>query len=344
MTEPRVVLHVGAMKSGTTYLQSCLFDNKPLLRRNGVLLPGREWRSQARAVHGLLHSEGRQWRKMAARMAAHDGLSVVSMEFLAAASAERAREVRATLGDESAVSVVISARDLNRSIPAMWQESVQNGRTWTWQRFHEAVVADRPSRKRPAERSLAGAHFWRQQDLSRIAKVWGEVVGPEQVSIVTVPPPGSPRDLLWQRFAAVVGIDAELIEPVQLANESLGAASAQVMRRLNELLDEADLGFAESQVARKRLLSKQVLAARKGAEPAIGLPVAPWVQEETDAMVAGLVDTGVQLVGDWGDLKPVDVAGIDPGHVDQALLLETALGGLAGFLTTVVRDPQALSV
>jgi len=52
----RVVLHVGAMRSGTSYVQRLLATNKELSER-GVLLPGNAWRAWVRAVAGVL---GRQ--------------------------------------------------------------------------------------------------------------------------------------------------------------------------------------------------------------------------------------------------------------------------------------------
>ncbi|NUS49791.1 MAG: hypothetical protein HOQ22_01965, partial [Nocardioidaceae bacterium] len=41
----RVFLHIGAPKSGTSYLQSTLWRNRALLREHGLLLPG------SRAAH-----------------------------------------------------------------------------------------------------------------------------------------------------------------------------------------------------------------------------------------------------------------------------------------------------
>ena len=40
----RVFLHVGLPKTGTTYLQDCLWGNKQALAERGVLLPGRHRR------------------------------------------------------------------------------------------------------------------------------------------------------------------------------------------------------------------------------------------------------------------------------------------------------------
>jgi hypothetical protein len=340
MGQGRLALHVGAMKTGTTYLQGRLFANKSTLAHRHVLLPGKQWRTQSRAVWGLLNGEGRQWRRMAHRISAHEGLSVVSMEFLAAAPEAKARALRDSV--EVDIDVVITARDLNRAIPAMWQESVRNGRTWTYDRYVAAVPASRPGLGDAREASRAGTHFWRQQDLVSIARTWAGVVGPERVTVVTVPPPGAPRDLLWERFTSVVGLDREGLVPGESSYESLGAASAQVMRRFNELFEHNDLTFAQSQVARKVVLAGEVLGRRKPDEPAIGLAVEPWVVEETARVVADLQALGVRLEGSWDDLTPVDVPGIDPGTLDDAEVAEAAIAGLAGFLETVVRDPGVL--
>jgi len=50
----RVVLHVGAMKSGTSYIQARLLANQDVLREQGFLYPGRTWREQVLAVTDVL--------------------------------------------------------------------------------------------------------------------------------------------------------------------------------------------------------------------------------------------------------------------------------------------------
>ncbi|MFL6003092.1 MAG: hypothetical protein ACJ72P_09815, partial [Nocardioides sp.] len=49
-----VVLHVGLMKSGTTFVQKSLFENKQALGEQGVLVPGTRWSKQAAAVQDVL--------------------------------------------------------------------------------------------------------------------------------------------------------------------------------------------------------------------------------------------------------------------------------------------------
>lgn len=340
MPARRLVLHVGAMKSGTTYLQSLLFANRDRLAERGIFMPGRTWRKQARAVHGLLHSEGTAWQAMAERISAHVGTSVVSMEFLATARPRQARALRESVAGD--IEVVLTVRDLNRSIPAMWQETIQNGHTWTWQEYLEGLAAHRPGHRRPGQPvPEAGAQFWRQQNVVRMARTWGDVVGMDHVHVVTVPHPGAPRELLWERFASVLDTDPVGMEAPQSVNESIGLASALAVRELNVLLDDVGLDFPASSVVRKRVLAKQVLAGRRRTEPSLGLPVADWVIEHSARTAKQLSGLGVRLVGDWADLAPVEVPGVHPREVADREVADAALAGLAGLVVAATRDEDA---
>lgn len=333
----RLVLHVGAMKSGTSFIQSRLFANKAMLAERGILVPGMNWLSQVMAARDVLGAGDAQWARMAGKVEAHDGTSVISMEYLGPVRPVVVRRVLDSFPDHD-VTVVVTVRDLNRSIAAMWQETVQNGRTWTFEEYLAGIRAWRPGhRDETAAAPEAGRTFWRQQNIVRFARTWGEQVGMDSFALVTVPPPGAPRDLLWERFCSVLGTAPDGFAPARMGNESVGAASTLVIRRLNELLDEAGLPFPEGTDLRKGLLAKQVLAARKRDEPAIGLPVAPWVREHAAHMVTALRGTGVSLVGDWADLEPVDVPGTDPATVPAEQVAEAALAGLAGVLAEQIR-------
>ena len=58
MPAGRLVLHVGAMKSGTTFIQSRLYAHRDLLQERGIRVPGRRRRSQVLAVQQLLRGGG----------------------------------------------------------------------------------------------------------------------------------------------------------------------------------------------------------------------------------------------------------------------------------------------
>ena len=71
----RLVLHVGAMKSGTTFVQSRLFAHRELLRERGVRVPGQKRRSQVLAVQQLVRGGGPMWDRQAAAVSARGNVA-----------------------------------------------------------------------------------------------------------------------------------------------------------------------------------------------------------------------------------------------------------------------------
>lgn len=334
-----LVLHAGLMKSGTSHLQELLFANQSQLAERDVLVPGETWADQAKAVRHALSVAGgsRWWDAVVAAVRDHSGTAVISMEYLGPAPAPRIRRLLDELGGPP-VRAVFTVRDLNRTLPSMWQETVQNGHWWTWDHYLADVEACGPTvRQGRPDKTTAGGAFWRRQGVVRIVRTWASVVGIDAVTVVTVPPPGTPSDVLAARFRAAIDVDLDLDLEVPRSNESLGLASALVMRRLNELLDERGLVFPEGAHVRKHQLSKTVLAARRGAEPTLGLPVRPWVRREAAASVTRLQALGPRLIGDWTDLEPAAVDGVTPDALDPTLVTEAALDALAFLVIEHVR-------
>lgn len=328
----RVVLHVGSMKSGTTYLQQLVLANRDLLAGRGLLMPGQVWRDQVSGVAEVLGRarvaaapEPGAWQRLVDELDAWPGTGLVSMEFLGIAGPAKIAEVVGSFAPGS-VRVVVTARDLNRQIPAMWQEALKNGRTVTFERYVAAV----------RDREGPGKAFWREQTVAAMCRRWADAVGVEQVRLVTVPPPGAAPDELWRRFAEAVGVDAEDLEPPAQRNPSLGAASVEVLRRLNELVE--DLAYPAYAPVVKHRLAKKVLGGRRDEEPALGLDVPPWLPEVSAAMVERIRDLGVPVVGDLADLTPVAVPGTDPAAIPVEQHLDAAVAGLEGLVRALVRQ------
>lgn len=123
----RVFLHVGAPKSGTTYLQSRLHANRHALRRHGVLYPS-GWLGEPRLhywaaldVTGTCHGVDPRrvhgaWDRLVARVRRARDDVVVSHELLARARPEQAARVLADLAATGAeVHVVLTVREGSRA-------------------------------------------------------------------------------------------------------------------------------------------------------------------------------------------------------------------------------------
>lgn len=328
----RLVLHVGLMKSGTSFVQQVLQHNRQALRRRGVLFPT-PWRRQVRAVRDLIeHGDGDQppladdgpWRSLRQSVRAWPGTAVVSMEFLGPRRLSKVRQVAREL-DGTDVEVVVSVRDLARTIPAMWQENVQNRGSRSWPAYLDDVRRGEGAADGP------GSGFWRRQDAPRVVRTWQQGFGADHVTVLTVPPPGSPPGLLWERFAGVLGVDPGGLDLDVRGNASLGLASLEVLREVNARLADGVDGPPISAGAYERTL-KQVLAkrglARRTGEPRLGYD-APWVVHRADRDVVALRALAPRVVGDLEELRAVPVRGTDPADVPAEARLEAALDALA---------------
>jgi len=303
---PTCYLHVGGYKTGTTYLQRRLIDGRAALRASGVLVPGRrgigEHVRAGKVIMGRPDLRGQQipdeaWYGLRDEMLGFDGRSAVySYEELCAATKQQARRMVDDL-EPAEVRVVLTARDLVRVIPAAWQEVMQGGQQWTWDQYVDTITS-RAGRAVPPGRA-----FWRNNDMVAVAHRWADAVGADRVIVVTVPPSGSPTDLLWERYCAAVGADPLVVAPDHGAvNESLDVASAELLRRFNvRTADSLPTHVYDREV--KWFVAKAVLAARSGPDRVqLDGPKAAWARAEGQRTVDGLRALGVRVEGDLEDL------------------------------------------
>lgn len=303
----RAYLHIGAPKTGTTYLQAVLFRNRSRLRQQGVLYPGEHADAHFRATldlrglrFGGYDDPGVQgaWDRLVAEVRAFDGDTViVSHELLAGASTELIDLALDHL-DGIEVHVVLTARDLGRQVPAVWQEMVKNNQTLSYQRYLEQVTGARKGR---------GARiFWRQQDTAEILDRWSRRIPDDRVHLVTVPPPGADPLLLWQRLCSVVGLSPGHFDATApRVNASLGLAEAELVRQVNEALS-GRLDWPDYAPLVKGGLAQHLLAARSDSTRArVPDDLRGWFDGVATEMIDALAVRGYNVVGDLEELRPV---------------------------------------
>lgn len=338
----RLILHIGAMKSGTSYIQNVLAANRPALAAQGYLFAGQTWGQQVRAVQDLAEhgGEGQQplasngpWNRLVREINAHEGTAIISMEFLGTRARRKITQLLETFPD-TRVDVILTVRDLARSIPAMWQESVQNYGTETWPGFVEAV------REGDRKTSRAAHWFWKHQGIGNMARRWSQLAGKDHFWLITVPPAGQPSSLLWERFKETAGIDASDFELEVRRNPSVGAASAFVLRALNERLKTDPLTKTAYQHHIKHGLAKTLLAHRDADEPKLGLS-GEWVVRRGNREIEKLRGLELNVVGDLDELRPQPVIGVDAEAITAETQLDAALDGLEQLIRAQVQpeDP-----
>jgi len=341
----RVYLHVGAPKTGTTYLQDRLALNRQELARHDVHYPLGLQASHFKAALDLLdvswggQREGArgEWAKLVDRVNRHDGTVIVSHEILAGARPQQIRRAMADFAG-SEVHLVYSARDLARQIPAEWQEGVKHRRRRTFARFLRQV--------QNARRTKPTMWFWKAQGLPDVLTRWGHGLPPEQVHLVTVPQSGAPRDLLWHRYCEAFGIDPAWA-PAESSREnvSIGTAETALLRRLNRRLKKAGLPGEDYRRLVRQLVVHETLAQRKDMTRATLPPSAyPWVEEIAREWVDWVEGSGIHVIGDVADLRPVrpaeDAVWRDPDKPRRRDMVDAALDAMVALTVEAASRPD----
>jgi hypothetical protein len=333
----RIVLHIGAPKTGTTFLQAVLFHNRARLADAGVLVPGRN-----RLDHGLAATGARQaaggphrpdWERLVAE--AHDwpGAVVFSNEWFCLADGHHARRALRDLGDAE-THIVFTARDFVRQVPAAWQEMLKLGVSTTLEEFVASLDSSR-SRWR-----------WSVLDPAAVLERW-QGPPPEHVHVVTVPVDGSDPSLLWKRFARACGIEPDDCE-IQLdqSRESVSVESARLLQQMGPLLRQAidaDTGhWAEPYVWIQQYLSHGLLVPRRGGKIKMRDEDVATLRERSRATTLALTKSGYDVIGDLNDLTAAEtpVEGRHPDEVTDREMLEVAMPLVADLLGRVRRETR----
>lgn len=339
-----VYLHVGAPKTGTTYLQDRLAVNREELERHGVSYPVGERPDMFLAALDLIDlSWGEQregargeWEALMTRVRRARGTALLSHEILAGATAEQVRRAMADLGDVE-LHLVYSARDLARQIPAEWQEQLKHRYRRSFARFLARVQRE--------DRRAGQLWFWRVQGLPDVLTRWSQGLPPERVHLVTVPPDGAPPGELWRRYCRAMAIDPTWT-PVDSdrRNVSLGGAESTMLRQLNRRLRQAGLESAHYREVVRGLVVHEHLARRPGMAKVTLPPEAyPWAEQVAQEWLEWVRGSGIDVVGDVDDLVPRPPAGgarwADPDRPRPALVADAALDALVAVVAELARRP-----
>lgn len=336
----RVVhLHIGAPKTGTTYLQDRLRLNTQSLARHGVTIPatrpGKVDMFHFRAALDLLdqdwggapgHARG-AWDAMLRRVDRAEGNVVISHEILAGAKPDKIAKALNDLADHE-VHVVYSARDLARQLPAAWQESIKQGRKWGFRRFINRYEG-------------GSAFFFRQAlDLPEVLGAWGAKLPPERVHVVTVPHDRGPDgDELWIRFCRAFRIDPAWAPlDSERDNRSLGIAETSLLRKLNRRLELGEHRDPVYDNLIREVLAQEVLVARDAVPVRLPPERFDFAEEQAELWIDWIRASGVDVVGDVEDLRPRRPAAEEEWRNPDRVRAKLELGAALDALEVMTRE------
>ena len=302
----RVVLHVGAPKSGTTYLQRLLWQNRDELAEAGLHLPGGNQRDMFHAAIEVREVGERwgmdadelegTWARLCEQAREVPGTTVMSHELLAAATPEQVGRALSHL-EGLDLHVVYTAREISRQLVSEWQENVKNGSRQSFAQFRRKVMA-----AQTPEDHL----FWRYQNVVEALGRWGADLPRDHVHVVVAPVGGSEPAELWRRFAVACGFGPESIaDPVvtDAANQTLGMTQVHLLRRVVGSLEGR---IEQPEYARivKRLFAQRILAGQSSPRPTCPPDLFEPLTELSAEWIQGIEERGYRVHGDLAELRP----------------------------------------
>lgn len=326
----RVVLHVGLPKTGTTYVQSVLWQNRALLAPQGVLFPGSSrrqhmWASMVVREHpGLANrnpNAARAWDGLLEEVGAWEGTAVVSHEFFGAATEEQAGRALERLGDTE-VDLVVTARDVLTVTTSYWQEYVKHG-------FVAADLDDFPVPTEPWDE-----WGWPTLDLEGVLRRWGAHLPPERVHVLVLPGPGAPRTALLEQYAGILGVDLTGFNTEEArTNASLGLVQAELLRRIAPKLEDFTSALDRGVWIRSYLAQGKLVP--QGGERFLPSPArVAELRDRAERSLTHLLEAGYTVHGDPELLRVPDQLepARHPSSATDAELLEAATTAIADIL------------
>ncbi|CAM3483902.1 hypothetical protein NODU109028_19055 [Nocardioides dubius] len=330
----RLYLHIGLLKTGTTFLQDGLWMHKEELGRRGVLVPGRHRRRHLIASLDLRDDPklarragdvSTPWQDLVDEAREWDGhAAVISHEFFAPAAVEHIQRAADSVG-ELELHVVITARVLTELAPSLWQEWVKNGGQRGIEGFPGKAAFD------PHDE-----WGWAAFDLADVLERWSQVVPAERIHILPMRAGAGRTADIWERFLEMLDVaPAELPAPEEAVNVSLGVVEIEALRRINMRLEDFDTAGDRSRWIRTYLASTVMPNERERFRPS----EKRWNRLVAKAQHAVQILEGADydVRGDLADLVP-EVALPDlrhPRDVTEGEMLAVTTQTIATMLTDV---------
>ncbi len=326
-------LHVGLPKTGTSYLQSILWQSRPALEASGLgLVPGQRGApfQLMLDVCDALSPDMDPPRAFSALQRFGDEVAITgwdrtltSQELLgAAAPAQIAKLLDALAGHDT--HVIVTVRDLASFLPSAWQQHVKARGILPFEAYLDEFAA-------PGDRIPHPAY-----DLRGVLDRWSTAVPPERMHIVTVPKRGASQLVLLERFCQVLAVDPTgLTTEAPASNASLGMVQAELLRRVNvELGDRLPHPRAGYREQGKVFLADTVLGPQRGAVARLPARMAGWCERASQSMITRLAASGYNIIGDLSDLVPDRSAfSSEVPEVSEHDIASAATAALAAVLT-----------
>lgn len=301
----RLVLHVGAPKTATSSIQSCLASARDQLAEHGILYPGPDVNHVSQFLAPMnfpgpkyMEQEAPAlWHRLKSEVDAHPGTVVLSSEIVCSADVSLGKRLLAELAVPD-TEVVLTLRSLDHQLPSTWQEYVKAGDTITFDDWLSSVFGGPPNADTD--------YFWIAGNMAEMVERWLDIAGVGNLTVIVVDP--NDRTRIFRNFEGILALPDGFLQPQpeDLTNRSMTATESELIRRLNVAVAGDQPGRHGYTVLPITALWEILSRQPADDEPRLGLTRHELrrVRQISRSFVARIETSGARILGDLRHLLP----------------------------------------
>lgn len=226
---PKLIIHAGFPKSGTTALQAALRHNTDLLASAGVTYPISKKDAHHNSVAALVGrsvgwaSNKRDlgiWDEFVSSIKHNNSeITLISSEFFTAAGKEQIKKIKKDFKNYE-FEIIFTIRELEKIIPSFYQQSLKKGSTLTYPQWISEKFLTPSGELRSIPKIINHA--------SVLAR-WASIFGDENITLV-IGDSHNP-DALFTNFESAIQIPKLIPIETRGLNRSLTVRECEILRR-----------------------------------------------------------------------------------------------------------------
>ena len=336
MSEPRLVIHAGFHKSGTTALQES-FDSQSLeLKQNGIIYPNIGRKAHHRIAWALSQrtwgwnkkggekTSKKEWTRLVKAINADKSETVLlSSEFFSELDIEQIQTIFNEIKGRR-IEALFTVRPLVKLLGSSYQQYLKYGLTVDYVTWLHSVL-DKPGE------SKINPTFWMRHFHGQVVTKWVKVLGTGNVTVLIVDE--SKPEFLYDSINQYLGLSKDFIKPQKAgSNRSLNLEEIALLLELNRQFPK-DRKWKEYEVFIRdgyiRRLTDEVKAPRESSK----LLTPRWAIEKGNEIgsqsKSELLASGAIIIGDIESLGSASVPEGEPVYPTEISIIHIAQGMLA---------------
>lgn len=319
MSEPRLVIHAGFHKSGTTALQESFNSQSLELRQEGIVYPNIGRKAHHRVAWALSErtwgwkekggekASKKEWTRILKAINSNKSETVLlSSEFFSELDTEAIQTIFNQIKGRR-IEALFTVRPLVKLLSSSYQQYLKYGTTADYVTWLHSVL-DKPGE------SKINPTFWKRHFHGQVVTKWAKVFGEKNVTVLIVDE--AKPEFLYDSVNQYLGLPKDFIKPQKIgSNRSLNLEEITLLLELNKQFPK-DRDWNEYEVFIREGYIRRLTDEIQSPPDSAKLLTPKWAVDKGNEIGAQnkseLLASGATIIGEINSLDSASVPEGDP--------------------------------